>query len=485
MAKTYSLIAVCEKEFGFVPHPKQRELLERLELQPNAVWAVGRRGGKSKCSAAVALFDLLFRPDLDELIEPGGERVSVVVATSRKQATIPLNEGRRFVRHSPVATACLVSETNEELIFEHNARRKIFRAAACSSRTLRGPAYSTGVMDEAAFAFEGDPDADGAISEIYKSVHGGTAEFGSRARILIISSPRDDRNWFARRWQWANGDEDPSWWAAQVSTMEMNPSVDRDFLATVQRTQPEIYPSEYDAQFISGGTNMFDRTRFALEPSLSTAELGEAERWACGLDPAISGDAFGVSFLGLTAAGQFVLGPCQAMTHGFDGSWTAERKRDAWQEVLAKVANVCRQYDAEVFSDQHESQVVAEMLSRYGIESTVISMNGRPRDEYDQPMEAAGNVKYTAFVELRDALYSGKLRLPTHTDLFTELMNVQLKIDSTGPRVILPRSSKGHCDLAQSLALACYALTRRGSVAPVAVPTLTPPNPYSQFGQFG
>ncbi len=483
--RRFSLIAVCEQEFGFVPHPKQRELLERLERQPNAIWACGRRGGKSKCSAAVGLYDLLFRPDLDALIEEGGERISVVVATSRKQATVVLNEARRFVRHSPVAKACLVGETQEELILDHNARRKVFRAAPCSSRTLRGPAYSTGILDEAAYAFDGDADSDAAVAEVYKSVHGGTAEFGHAGRVLIVSSPRNDTNWFARRWQWANSGEDSSWWAAQVSTAEMNPRVDRDFLATVRRTQPEIYPSEYEAEFISGGTSMFDRSRFALDPTVSTSEPDEAERWVCGLDPAISGDAFGVAFLGLTADGTFVLGPTQAFEHDYGGgTWTAEGKRNAWVQVLQKVAAVCERFNAEVFSDQHESQVVSEMLSRFGVEATVIGMNGKPRDEFGQPMEAAGNVKYQSFIELRDALYSGKLTLPAHHELFEEIVGVQLKIDSTGPRVILPRSSKGHRDLAQALALACYALTRRQATG-TAVPTVQLPMPYASYGTFG
>jgi Terminase large subunit, T4likevirus-type, N-terminal len=443
-----------------------------VERQPNASWAVGRRGGKSKCSAAVGLFDLLFRPDLDELIEEGGERVSVCVATNRRQATIVLNEAKRFTRHSVVAKQCLVHETAEELIFQHNGRRKIFLAAPASGRGIRGRAYSTGILDECAYMYEGDADSDQNVAALFRAIYGGVAEFGSLSRMLIISSPKDDRGWFAKHWQWANSGEDPSWWAAQVPTAEMNPNVDRNFLAMVKRTQPEMYPAEFDAQFISGGASMFDRTRFSLNAGLSTAEPSEATRWVCGLDPAISGDAFGVAMLGQTESGTFVLGPCQAFEHEHEGSWSAESKRDAWQSVLGKVATVCREYDAEVFSDQHESQVVTEMLARFGVACVVIGMNGKPRDEFDNPMEGAGNVKYASFIELRDSLYSGKLPLPVHEDLRDEILGVQLKIDSSGPRVILPRSSKGHRDLAQALALATYALTRRSSMVPAVAETI-------------
>jgi hypothetical protein len=66
-------------------------------------------------------------------------------------------------------------------------------------------------------------------------------------------------------------------------------------------------------------------------------------------------------------------------------------------------------------------------------------------------------VKLQAFRELRDRLYDGSLVLPRKDALLDELARVQIKLDQGGAKILLPRSSKGHCDMAQALALGVLA----------------------------
>jgi hypothetical protein len=121
-----------------------------------------------------------------------------------------------------------------------------------------------------------------------------------------------------------------------------------------------------------------------------------------------------------------------------------ERKRSATDRVMAEVAKLCRDYHATVYTDQHESQAVTARLREKGLVASVVAMTRE--------------TKYLAFRELRDRLYDGSLVLPENLALFDELARVQSKIveGSPYPKIILPRSAHGHCDMTQSLALAAF-----------------------------
>ena len=76
------LVAACDdpRLFGFELWPRQRELLEAVEVGPRIhVWAVGRRSGKSTLAALTCLWDCLLRPECDAMVRPGETRFSVAV----------------------------------------------------------------------------------------------------------------------------------------------------------------------------------------------------------------------------------------------------------------------------------------------------------------------------------------------------------------------------------------------------------------------
>jgi hypothetical protein len=148
------LLQACDESrlFAVKLHPKQRELLAMLEHAPNAVWACGRRGGKTMLCSIVCLYDCLFRQDLDDLVRPGEVRYSVAVATNVEQARVLIRSAKLIVDGSRVLSRLLVSATADELLFDlGDGTRTGLRAFPCSSRGLRGYPISTAVMDEAAF----------------------------------------------------------------------------------------------------------------------------------------------------------------------------------------------------------------------------------------------------------------------------------------------------------------------------------------------
>jgi hypothetical protein len=445
-SRPVGLLEACDdpKLFGVKLWPKQRELLASLDRTPNAVWACGRRGGKTLLASIVALHDVLLRPDLNALVRRGEVRYSVVVATNVEQARVLVRSAKLIVEGSSLLRGLLRSDTADELSFElPDGSLTALRAFPCSSRGIRGYPISTGVMDEAA-AFVTTDDGNQAASMVYQALRPATAQFGNAGRMLIISSPQGSTGFFAEQWGKAHRGGLAGWEAQQLSTADMNPSVPRDFLEQIERDEPETYGSEYLAQFESGGSQFFDMGRFAPDGLLEPARPDAAVSWTCGLDPALTSDAFGLAMIGRSASGRLVVGPIEAIEPERRRGWTFERKRAATDRVLARVADLCREFSARAVSDQHESQAVIARLGELGVSAVV---RGMTRE-----------VKLAAFRELRDRLYDGSLVLPAHGSLLDELGRVQLKIEQGGAKIILPRSSRGHCDQVQALALGVFEM---------------------------
>ena len=358
-----------------------------------------------------------------------------------------IRSAKLVVDQSPTLSRLLVSSTADELLFDlGNGTRTGLRAFPCSSRGLRGYPISTAVMDESAFFVTTD-EGNAAADQVFRSLQPATAQFGQAGRMLIVSSPMGSTGFFAERWQRADSGELAGWvgGCVQISTAEMNPAIPADFLAQIEVDEPDTFGSEYLALF-EAGSSFLDLARFGPAEGLAVGEPRDALAWTAALDPAVSSDAFGVALLGRSAEGRLVVGPVLAIQPERKRGWTFERKRSAQDRMLAEVAELCGRYAARVYSDQHESVAVTTRLRELGLAASVVGMTRE--------------TKYRAFKELRDRLYDGSLELPEHPELFEELARVQSKIEegSPFPKIILPRTSRGHADQAQALALATWMM---------------------------
>jgi hypothetical protein len=123
--------------------------------------------------------------------------------------------------------------------------------------------------------------------------------------------------------------------------------------------------------------------------------------------------------------------------------------------VLAKVAGVCREYRAEVLTDQYAAPSIVDFLRRCGLSVRTV------------PMTVSS--KTDAFVELRARLASGGLELYEVPQLLTELRRLRSKVSAGSSRVVNPRVGGSHGDLAQALAIAVYEHGRHG-LAPAEEP---------------
>ena len=446
------LVEACDdpRLFAFKLWPKQRELLEQVEASGRRmhVWALGRRSGKTTLAAIVALHTCLFRPEVASRVRPGEKFYAVAVATNLRQARLFVSAARSIVEGSELLSSQLVSATEDELVFSTGG---VLTAFPCSSRGGRGWPIAALLMDEAAF-FISETEGPQTAERVFVALVPSTAQFGGAARIILASTPYGTDGLFAEMWTRASNGELEDAVASRSTSAAMNPTIDSAFFEAEQARDPEAFRSEYLAEFVGSGGAFLDPA--VIEQAVADRHelLPEhASGWVAGLDPAFASDPFGLAILGRRDGG-LVLGWVQAWTprkRWFRKAESFEERRDVEDEVLAEVADVCRRYGARCVTDQFAAAQVVDRLRTFGVSVQAV------------PMTATS--KTQAFQELRARLHMGELELYRDEQLLVELGRLRTRYAAGSSSVINPRVGQSHGDLAQALALACYAMRGAGS----------------------
>jgi hypothetical protein len=203
------------------------------------VWAFGRRSGKTTLAALVALWDCLLRPELGERVRPGERRHAVAVATNLRQARLFVRAALSVVERSPILGGLVEAVTEDEILFRNGTALSAF---PCTSRGARGWPISCLVMDEAAWFM--DTEGNSAAEPVFSSLLPSTAQFGDGARVIVSSTPWGQSGLFADLHQRATSGELPDALARHATSAEMNPTLDRAFLAREEARDPDGFRSE-------------------------------------------------------------------------------------------------------------------------------------------------------------------------------------------------------------------------------------------------
>ena len=454
------LVAACDdaRLFGFPLWPRQRDLLAAAEAGPRLhVWALGRRSGKTTLAALVGLWDCLLRPDPAERVRPGERRYAVAVATNLRQARLFVSAARSIVERSPLLASMVEATTEDEIIFRNGT---VLAAFPCTSRGARGWPISALLMDEAAH-FVSDTEGPQVAERVFASLAPSTAQFGDAARIIVASTPYGSDGFFAETFQRAAAGEIADAAAHHATTADVNPTVDRAFLAREQARDPDGFRSEYLAEFVGGGAAYLDPERIAE----AVAERGEllpeqGTGWIAGLDPAFSSDPFGLAIVGRERIDprregldrpRLVLALARAWKPSRRKPASFEERRGIEDAVLAEVAAVCKRYRARVVTDQYAAPAIVEYLRRQGLVVKTVPMTATTKTE--------------AFGELRARLYSRELELYDEPTLLGELRRLRTRFSAGSASVVNPRVGGSHGDLAQSLAVAVFEAGQAAGVS--------------------
>ena len=228
--------------------PKQQQILEEFWAghYAIAVWALGRRSGKTLMAAIVATYAATMLADEYKRHLRLGERFYIIsVANTIGQAKIALQGVKDLINGSPILKRLIVRETSDTLELSNGA---VFKALPASSRSGRGMACPLLIMDELAHAVETES-GNAAGSSLYQALSPSVAQFGKLGKILLLSSPWIQSGIFWSLFKQASSGNFAHMQVVQLPTWEVNPTISSDFLEQERSRDPELFAVEYGASF--------------------------------------------------------------------------------------------------------------------------------------------------------------------------------------------------------------------------------------------
>ena len=208
-----------------------------------AALVCGRRGGKSRILALLAVYVACFR-DYTPYLAPGEVPVVALIAKDRAQARVLLRYVIGLLRAVPVLNPLIVDELAESVTLSNGVIIEIHTGSIASPR---GRTYVGVLCDEIAF-WPASDDCANPDAEVIASVRPGLASIPN-SLLVMASSPYWQRGvlWqtFNRHWG-RNGSRVLVW---RGTTEEMNSKIDPAVIAEAYEEDPASARGEYGAQF--------------------------------------------------------------------------------------------------------------------------------------------------------------------------------------------------------------------------------------------
>lgn len=254
-------LALLRSAFGLRLNKKERALFASVAgtrkpptKRLNELWvAAGRGSGKSRMSAAVAVYLAAFQEhDLD----PGEQGFVLCLAGSRDQATLVFGYAQAFIRRSPILRKMIKSITASEIRMHNNVTIAVHTN---SFRLIRGKAILAVVADEIGHwrdELSANPDL-----EVYRAVRPSLAR--CNGMWIAISTPyRRAGLLYNKHRDFFDTDNDDVL-IAQGPTSVFNPTISSATIDRELAADPEGARSEWLAEFRSDIAALFDEAVIA------------------------------------------------------------------------------------------------------------------------------------------------------------------------------------------------------------------------------
>jgi hypothetical protein len=208
-----------------------------------AALIVGRRGGKSRILALIAVYLATMR-DYAPYLAPGEMATIAVLAADRNQARAIFRFCLGLLRAVPLL-APMISRSDAEQIVLSN--RVVIEITTASFRSTRGYSYAAVLADEVAFWRSDETSANPDV-EIMRALRPGLANIPG-AMLLIASSPYAKRGELYNAFRRHYGKDDARMLVWKADTATMNSSIDPAIIAEAYASDPEAARAEYGAEF--------------------------------------------------------------------------------------------------------------------------------------------------------------------------------------------------------------------------------------------
>ena len=210
-----------------------------------AALVVGRRGGKSRALALVAVFLTTFR-DYDEYLAPGEVATVAVIAAGRKQARAIFRFALGLLKGVDLL-APMVKDSDTETITLTN--RTAIEITTASFRTVRGGTLIAALCDEVAF-YRSDENSANPDTEILRALRPALGTIPGSI-MLLASSPYAKKGELYAAYRRHYGKAGAPVLVWQASTSTMNPAFPKATIDAEYEKDPESAAAEYGAQFRS------------------------------------------------------------------------------------------------------------------------------------------------------------------------------------------------------------------------------------------
>ena len=380
---------------------------------------VGRRGGKSRIAALVAVFLACFL-DYRKLLAPGERGMVMLIAADRRQAKAGLDYIGGFLDSIPLLAPMVESKTSEAI---HLVNRVTIEVHTANFRSVRGYTVIAAICDEIAFwrsEESANPD-----TEILNGLRPGMATLPG-ALLLCISSPYARRGalWEAYHQHYGQDGDPVLVW--QADTYSMNPTISEAVIAEAYAKDEAWASAEYGAQFRLDIASFLDREAIESVVVPGRRELPPLDeyQYTAFVDPS------GGSQDSMTLA----------IAHREDDRAVLDLVRErrppfSPEAVVEEFSHVLRHYKVTtVTGDRYGGEWPRERFCQHGI-----------------GYEICNKAKSDLYRELLPMINSGRVDLLDHPRLVAQLCRLERRT-GRGGRDSIDHAPGDHDDLANAVA---------------------------------
>jgi hypothetical protein len=432
------IVRFAETVLNFPLWPGQEQVIKEWEAErPRlGLFRMGRRSGKSRIAALLAVWSATADAASHLREVPKGEAIAIVVVSrSRELARVTHRMIRGFLRQ-PALSSLVKSESADSIELTNSIN---LITVPCHSAATRGMAVPVALLDEVAW-WAG---ADGSMidpAEVFEGIEPSTAQFPS-GFCLAMSTPRLASGWFATACERAASGRFPGIREWHRETSQMNPKISPAWLEQKAAEDLVSFNREYRGLFEAA-------ISAALDPDLVKASVRTGPEslpplpdrvYEIHLDPAFSsgGDVFACLVAHREPDARVLVDKIL--------SWRGARGDPVRVDgVLDEIAALSAGYNhARIVTDQFAAVPLAQAMAKRGLRC--------------DPIAWSSESKIAALASTRRALYASRLEIPPHRLLISEMLNLESRAGPSGrPKVAAP--SGQHDDFVMALLSAVGSL---------------------------
>lgn len=385
------------------------------------LWAVvGRRAGKSRMAATLAVFLAVFI-DHSSKLSPGEVGTVAIIAVDRQQAAIIISYIAAVFEASGVLAQQVVRQTANDIELRSHGVTIVISVHTNSFRSIRGRTLLACIFEE--LAFWRDEQSANPDVETYRAVLPGLATTGGI--VVGISSPYRRAGLLYQKFKKHFGQDDDDVLVVQGASCMFNKTLPKSVVDAAYRDDPIAAGSEYGGVFRSDIAGYLDAELLASLVRLSPRELPPREGITYKAFTDASGgrgDAFTLA-MGHREGEVAVIDLVRATRPAFNPS-----------DIVKDYAGILRDYGIRrVVGDAYSAEWVVAAFRDFGI-------------VYETSKPTASDI----YREALPLFTRGILELPDDACLLTELASLERRAGPSG-RESITHPPGAHDDMANAV----------------------------------